>query len=91
MWLDKKKMFPPWLICLNHKLGCKELLSLGIDAAKSIHFLVNGSQNYHQYHSQKVNLMFQNFLIGFIIVFMLLALDFHKHLFKIATKFNLKS
>ena len=42
-------------------------------------FLVNGSQNYYQYHSQKVN--FSKFPS---------ALNFHKHLFKIANKFNLK-
>ena len=39
MWLDKKHSHP-WLICVNHKLGCstcKELPSLGVDATKNIH------------------------------------------------------
>ena len=40
MWLNKIKLHP-WLVCSDSKLGCstcKELPSLGIDAAKNIHF-----------------------------------------------------
>ena len=38
-WLDKKSTYP-WLICNNHKLGCrtcKQLSSLGVDATKNVH------------------------------------------------------
>ena len=40
-WLDKKSTYA-WLICNNHKLGCrtcKQLSSLGVDATKKCSFI----------------------------------------------------